>query len=153
MDKERSFLQSALSSSSPLTQDPLKANEIESMGWYDYFLKRLEQFLDDKNVGTAFESCKVLILSGTDLRDTYEEDGEMNTVMSDDDLGDSEAYYRDKDKARKLQKMYEKSNVSFTVMRMDKYFQDLGSMDKQNIETARQTMVEDIQNAMPTMIV
>ena len=26
-------------------------------------------------------------------------------------------------------------------------------MDKQNIEAARQTMVEDIQNTMPTMIV
>ena len=149
MGEERQFPQSAITSSSPLMQDPLDVNEIQSMGWYEYFLKRQEEFLDEA-IAASLQSCRVLVLSGTDLRDTYVKDGEMNTVMSDDELGNLDAFYRDKDKARKLQKMYEKSNVSFTVMRMDKYFQDLGSMDEQNIETGRQTMIEDIQNKRDT---
>ena len=82
MDEERSFLQSSLSSSSSVTTNVLEANELESMGWYEYFLKRHEEFRDEKNADTL-QRHRVLVLSGTDLRDTYETDGEMNTVMSD----------------------------------------------------------------------
>ena len=101
MDEERCFVKSSLSTSSSVTQDPLTVNVIDSMGWYEYFLKRHGQFGDENNVDTL-QSCRVLVLSGTDLRDTYEQDGEMNTVMSDEELENSDTFHRDKDNVRKL---------------------------------------------------
>ena len=105
MEEERSF--SELPSDPPeaaLSISP-RAQKFSSIHWHEYFLKRYEQLLDDDIIAT-WRRCRVLVLSGTDLRDTYETDGEMNTVMSDGDLRNEDHYKVDKEKAEMLQNCF-----------------------------------------------
>ena len=135
--------------SSSQSYDPSKGDEVESMDWYEYFLKKYEALLTN-HITDTWQRCRVLVLSGTDLCDTYENDGEMNTVISDEELRNEFAYKIDKNKAYMLQNQF---YVSFKVLDIGKYFQDFGSMDQHDIAKCKNRMFEDIQNLMPTLIV
>ena len=152
MEAERSFSESQLPEIGTTPAESFGTNDKQPMEWYEWFLNTHEQLLD-KHIATTLLRCRVLVLSGTDLQDTYETDGEMNTVMSDEELGTEDVYQGDKNKAELLQDSLKESKLTFKVINMSKYFHDFETMDEQDITKCKERMLEDIQNAMPTLIV
>ena len=140
------------SESSFKSHDPVRSDEVGILEWNEYFLKTHKQLLDEHNANTL-QTCRVLVLSGTDLRDTYEIDGEISTVMSDEELRNDDTYKKDKDKADMLEDSLKESNLTFKVMNISKYFHDFENMDEQDITKCKEKMIEAIQNAMPTLLV
>ena len=114
MEAERSFSESQLPEIGTTPADSFETNDKQPMEWYEWFLNTHEQLLD-KHIATTLLRCRVLVLSGTDLQDTYETDGEMNTVMSDEELGNEDVYQRDKNNAELLQGSLKESNLTFQV--------------------------------------
>ena len=117
MEAERSFLESPSHSVGTLSSDHSSIHELQSMAWYKWFLKTQGQLLDG-HIATALMRCRVLILSGTDLSDTHETDGEMNTVMNDDELRNKDVYRKDKNKAKLLEGSLKESSLTFKVIDM-----------------------------------
>ena len=97
--------------------------------------------------------CRVLVLSGTDVCDTYEQNGEMITAMSDDELRQEDAYKKDKNKADLLQTCFIESDMKFEVVDIGQYFRDFRSMDQEDLARSKNNMIGDIRNFMPTYIV
>ena len=121
MEEERSFSESP-SRRSP-SSEPLEIHGDHTMEWPEWFLYTSQQQLEEPIAGAVVRR-RVVILSGTELSDTYDIDGEMNTVMTDVELGNQDVYQRDKNKAELLEDSLKKSNLTFKVINMSKYFQD-----------------------------
>ena len=73
--------------------------------------------------------------------------------MSDEELRNDETYKNDKDMAEALQDSFKESNITINVLDMSKYFLDFENMDEQDITKCKEKIIEDIQNAMPTLLV
>ena len=97
--------------------------------------------------------CRVLVLSGTDVCDTYEQNGEMITAMSDEELRKEDAYKKDKNKADLLQTCFIESDMKFEVVDMGQYFRDFENMDQEDLARSKNNIIGDIRNFMPTYIV
>ena len=105
----------------------------EGQSWHQdkYFFKGHEEFLSEHNA-IDLPRCQVLVLSGTYLYDTYEQNGKMITVMNDAQLRNNDDYKIDKNQTELLQNKLAESRFRFTVMDMSKYFRNMSDMNQWN---------------------
>ena len=128
------------------------AENRESLLEWDEFLSEGHKALNENDVVNAHRS-RLLVISGTEIRVTDDEDKEILTAFTEEELKSQPKLERDKKKIQCLKKKPNTNKINFKLFDLGKYFENRTSIAGNHFSDLKQKFFSDIHNFQPTAII